>query len=66
MLCPKCHSNKTNVYTSNPPWSRDKSIVKRYRKCENCGLSFVTIERYVETKRGRRRKNEQTTDRKAL
>lgn len=66
MQCPFCKCNETKIYTSNPPWSKDKSIVKRYRRCENCGRSFATIERYVEVKRGRRRKNEQAAAGKVL
>lgn len=39
MWCPACTSEKTKVVGT------DKSaVVERYRKCENCGHTFATIE----------------------
>lgn len=66
MLCPYCKSNGAKVYTSVQICKKDEDMVKRYRKCRVCGESFSTIERCVEVRRGRRRKHEQTADRKAL
>ncbi len=39
MWCPQCESEKTKVVGT------DKSqVVERYRKCQDCGYTFPTIE----------------------
>ena len=45
MKCPKCHSKKTKVVSTDP--IKDK--VKRYCRCLDCTARFTTVETYLET-----------------
>ena len=45
MYCPKCHSKKTKVVSTDP--IKDK--VKRYCRCLDCTARFTTVETYLET-----------------
>lgn len=39
MWCPTCTSEKTKVVGTDK-----SSVVERFRKCEDCGYTFATIE----------------------
>ena len=45
MYCPKCHSKKTRVVSTDPV----KNATKRYCKCLDCTARFTTVEKYLET-----------------
>ena len=45
MYCPKCHSKKTKVVSTDP--IKDK--VKRYCRCLDCTARFTTVETHLET-----------------
>ena len=45
MYCPKCHSKKTKVVSTDPV----KDATKRYCRCLDCEARFTTIEKYLET-----------------
>ena len=45
MYCPKCHSKKTRVVSTDPV----KNATKRYCKCLDCTARFTTIEKHLET-----------------
>lgn len=62
MKCPYCKSNKTRAYdkydekhpTTPKIWLGlvrrygTESITRRYRRCEDCGKQFTTVEVYRE------------------
>lgn len=50
MTCPKCYKAQTVVIDSRA--KNDPIYIRRRRKCNECGYSFITIEMFIrETRR---------------
>ncbi|QBP18676.1 transcriptional repressor NrdR [uncultured bacterium] len=47
MRCPHCHKNGSRVIDSRP--TDGGSVIRRRRKCENCGFRYTTFERIEKT-----------------
>ena len=47
MKCPECNSKKTRVSSTDAHPIED--FTKRYCRCLSCGISFITIEKYLNT-----------------
>lgn len=45
MMCPFCKSENHVVY-ANKRYERSEEATVRYRKCNNCGQTFKTVETY--------------------
>ena len=47
MRCPHCHKNGSRVIDSRQ--TDNGSVIRRRRKCENCGFRYTTFERIEKT-----------------
>lgn len=46
MICPYCGNKKTHVFATCQKWNEEHDSYKRYRRCNACGNTFSTLEKY--------------------
>ena len=57
MRCPYCGHPNNRVIATSPPWNKNHTSYKQYRRCDNCRQTFITLERHVPEPKKRPHKN---------
>ena len=62
MNCPYCGTDNNSVTGHYRRGNTDRNEIRRYRKCDTCGASFVTVERLIDPRIEKEMENDNRGD----